>query len=266
MPEHTNTPNPNNKKDWDAEHPTLKLAATLVTIIGGLVGMILGVISIYNYVNGNFLHSKYYDRFENSTYEGTFDPSLWERMGSSGVSIEQRNGALVLQPVEVTEGNNIALFPRQMKTIPFQEFKAMEAKLKLSGKVNGPGFVKIQAFTNHNGLPWWLECNLEVITPGKAEFWCNVEEGAYNGNTPVPAYKTKNVETSFDQWHLVRFEMDDDHKGVQFYLDDQLVGQYTFPSNNILYFSVLEPEIGSWVDSTSNFVGYFDDIVIETMP
>lgn len=268
MPEITNNPEGQKKerKDWDAEHPTLRLIATLVAIIGGVVGMIVGIISIYNYLNGTLSHSRYYDRFENSAYDGSFDPILWERGGLSGVSIEQRNGALVLQPIEVTAGDNIALFPRKLKTIPFQQFEAMEAKLKLSGTIKGTGFVKIQAYTQHNGLSWWLECNLEAVTPGKLEYWCNVEEGAYNGSTPIPAYKTKNIETTFDQWHLARFEVDDKLKGVQFYLDDQLVGQYTFPSNNSLYFAVLEPQIGSWVHPTNDFVGYFDDIAIETRP
>ena len=246
-------------KDTIADHPVLRFVATLVAIIVGLT-------TIYTFVNGNFLRSKYYDRFENNMYEGSFNPTLWERRGLSGVSIEQRNGALVLQPVEVFEGDNIALYPRKFQATPFKNFKAMEAKLKLSGKVSGTGFVKIQAFTSHNGLPWWLECNLEVITPGKLEYWCNVEEGAYNGSTPVPAYNTKNIETSFDQWHLARFELNDDHKGVQFYLDDRLIGQYTFPLDNTLNFSVLETQIGSWVHPTNNFGGYFDDIVIETTP
>jgi|GEM_PF-4620881 len=130
---------------WLSEHPTLKLVASLVAIIGGLFGIITfltGMPSLPELLS--LLNQKYYDRFDLPVYGGDFDTNLWRRSGVTGISFEQRDGSLVLQPVDVKEGGNIALFPRKLQAIPFQEFRAMEAKLKLGSNASGPGFVKIQ--------------------------------------------------------------------------------------------------------------------------
>lgn len=257
---------PNKISGWLAEHPTIKLLGSLVAIVGGMLGIIsfmTGFTSLPEILAR--LNSKYYDRFEINNYEGGYNTSLWERDGNEGVLVEQRDGALVLQPVNVTEDGNVALFPIQQSPIPFEEFRAMEAKLKMSGNIQGTGFIKTQAFTIRDGKNWWIECKFEMLVAGQANYSCNVETGKYDdGGSPIYTYETDKVPVEFDRWYLSRFEVDPELGRIRFYLDYRLIGEYTQKGG--LYFSSLYPQIGSWVDRTNNFVGYFDDIRIERKP
>jgi len=51
---------------------------------------------------------------------------------------------------------------------------------------------------------------------------------------------------------------------IRFYLDYDLVGEYT--QEDGLAFSSLYPQLGSWLEVSNNFVGFFDDIRIERKP
>ncbi len=265
MPDQQNQNNKSGIASWLADHPWLKFAGAVVAIVGGITSIISFTTGVGSLPELTSLWTgNYYDRFEQSSYDGKFDPSLWKRSGNSGVLVEQRDGALVIQPVNVTEEGGIELVPIKSHPIPFDEFYAMEAKLKRGSNAQGTGFIKTLAFSYVNGSPWWIECQLTSPRPGSVEYFCNVEEGEFNGATPVYAYETKRIPVEFDKWYRSRFEITDNT--VKFYLDYRLIDEYTFSYSDALHYTSLEFHIGSWVGKTDQFIGYFDDIRIDRKP
>ncbi len=102
--------------EWLAEHSCLKVLGSLIAIIGGLIGILtfaIGAPTLPDFLA--LLSENYYDRFEKSEYDGGYDASLWRVYGINGVLIEQRDGALVIQPADVKEDGNIALLPNKKR-------------------------------------------------------------------------------------------------------------------------------------------------------
>jgi hypothetical protein len=267
MNQQTNTSN--NKSDkgfmgWLADHPTIKVIAAFVAIVGGMIGIvtfITGQTSLTGVLA--WLSNSYYDRFNSRMYEGSYDKNRWRLDGNPGVLVEQRDGALIIQPVHVTESSNLAILPIQKSPIPFEEFDAVEAKLMMGSNASGTGFIKTQAFTIQNEKNWWIECKLESVIPGQLYFACNVETGKYDeGGTPTYTYETEKIPASYDTWYLARFEVDHQKNQIRFYLNHRLIGEYTL--ENGMYFASLSPQFGSWVEIENDFIGYYDDIRIET--
>lgn len=253
---------------WLAEHPGLKVLGSLIAIIGGLIGILTfatGATTLPDFLA--LLSGKYYDRFEKSEYDGEYDTSLWTVYGINGVLIEQRDSALVIQPTDVKEDGNIALIPNKKGTIPFDKFTAFEAELKMDGDVHGLGFIKTQMYSIVNEESWWLECQLAIHEVASPIYFCNVYEGLVDSNDDIVySYETEHIPVEYNKWYRSRMELDSDKNIVRFYLNNRLVGKFTFSNQGALYFSSLSPQIGSWVTTSDKFVGYYDNIKIESNP
>lgn len=250
---------------WLAEHTWLKVIGAIITIIVGLNGIlafVTGAPTLPDFIA--LFTRKYYDDFENTIYDGSYNTDLWRLSGIEGVLIEQRNGTLVIQPTNVKEGGNIAISPREKSLVPFTKFKAIEADMKMNGDVESVGFIKTQAFTVINNMTWWLECQLVSQNEQGLEYFCNVHEGEMNeGGGFVYSYETQHFPVEYDKWYHSRLELDLATDEAKFYLNDRQIGKYKFKNIGSLFFSSISPQFGSWVDIPDNFVGYYDNIVIE---
>lgn len=267
----TTTSNNSDKKNsftnWLAEHPTIRLIGTVVAILGGLLGIFSFATGVNSFPELFLLlrNGKYYDRFDTQRYDGNFDTALWQSDGNTGVLVEQRDGSLIIQTKDILESSNFAMLPLQQSPIPFEEFRAFEAKMKMSSNIEGTGFLKTMVFTIRGDNDWWIECKLESDKPKNLYYACNVQTGKYdNTNTPIYEYETEKIKTNFDTWYRSRFEIISTANLIRFYLDYRLVGEYKY--GNELFYSSLYPQIGSFIDVSNNFLGFYDDIIIEREP
>ena len=79
-------------------------------------------------------------------------------------------------------------------------------------------------------------------------------------------YQTDAVSINFDQWYVVRIEIQPDSGAVQYYLDGNLLSTYVpddvdeLTQENVWFY----PNIGAWV-SNGSITAYVDNVRITEM-
>src|SRR5687767_14084180 len=129
-----------------ADHPFVVLVTVLAAIIG-IVIFISGIENLPDLYKIWFL-SDLYDDFESTYYDGKVNPGLWEVEGNPRGEAAQLNGALIIQTNAKKQDGNFAVHAINPVTVSYQNFRYMEARVKLDNRSAGKGsFLKIQAVT-----------------------------------------------------------------------------------------------------------------------
>lgn len=149
------------------------------------------------------------DSFNDIQFDGAYNTTLWRYQGTSHVEIQQRNGVMAVQTTQIKEDGNNALFPLNPERWRFEDFKFLEAKLKLDRADRGEGsHVKIQIVTVlGDGLIWWAECQISNAVRAYGEYFCNTYEGS-SGVVPPYEYQTAEVRVDYDAFYTARMEKD----------------------------------------------------------
>jgi hypothetical protein len=152
-----------------------------------------------------------YDNFDNPTYEGSFDSTLWIPRGDC-TEVAQDDGAMVFQ-------SNCELVVRPT-FVTFDQLELFEARVKVASDHTGEAVTQEIIFDT-NDLPggdWWAFCGIIADSEGVKSFFNVVNVGL----DEFDIHQTRPAE--YDRWHTIRLEVDLDTVTFSCTVDDQLLG------------------------------------------
>lgn len=243
----------------------------------GLIGTFAAIITIFIFVTGytnlpeilrGWLNpSGLYDDFDNSSFDGKYNPNLWTEEGSELGDFTQLDGMMLLQGKSVDKDGNFALHVAAPATYSTDSFRFMEARMKLDSLEAGKGsFLKIQAVTFVKDALWWIECKLSNSQVTYPELACNIEDGQFQSDgSPIYSYETTSIPLAYDKWYKIRFSFEPDTGKVRFYLDNRPIGETAFRNLQMLkdQKAAFGLQVGAWVGIGDRFSGFVDDVKIK---
>lgn len=194
-----------------------------------------------------------YDDFDDSTFEGTWNPDLWAAWPNTNrCDIEQQAGVLRFS---CREPNGPSLNALDYSEVPFGEFDFIEAGLRLDDDIrtnSGAVIVKMQT-----SLDRYAECRLVGGTDFDAVYpYC----GVYTENDTE--YEVDGPEANYDTWRTVRLELDPETAAITFYIDGQEIGATTSSEAEALKQADVTVELYIYFEEGTLVTGYFDDVHI----
>jgi hypothetical protein len=224
---------------------------------GGVIGSILtlGSLVLLGYISlDSLINSASYDNFNDSIYDGRYDPKIWSATVSSPNSVRQQNGLMILSN-EPDSGNEVtSLFAKRI--LGTETGFYVQTRMLLSGESAGEYAETGVGVTTSlsNGVVVRYGC---VISRNNLmEVWCEVW-----GRTSEAEYKTQRKVSYFDTWYTIRIEVAADTT-INFFIDGEKIGSYQ-PTDADLFANasnVFHMEI--WSPSDDGVVGKYDDIKI----
>lgn len=191
-----------------------------------------------------------YDGFDNPSYDGNWNPALWDRFSDSDgeVLVSQQDGILTLKYHSLDRGGLRAESPSRWT---FEELGSVEATVMLDDNIEASiGTITI-GINNSSG--WWLSCSLvggkEMTVPYA---WCNTVD-------------TEGGETSavlYDSWHTLRFETNPDTAGIDYFLDGRPFGDYIAPDPDTFRQGEFSVTLHVWSQDRGLVQGYADEVWI----
>jgi PKD repeat protein len=211
--------------------------------------------------------SDLYDDFNNTAFDGFYNPIKWRFWGDGNYfSAQQQGGVLVITNTPSTPANVGLDLPLAMpleRTL--SQVQRFQARMMVSSGSNGAeGRIHVVSDGDTiNGHTWRAECSLNAYG-GAPYFDCDVAR--YGGNEPVfvREYEASGGALAFDTWYTTRIEIDPNTVQVCFYLDNNLLGCHVPNDAAALKTATnLVPRIGSW-NGWAGATGarYFDDVYI----
>lgn len=199
-----------------------------------------------------------YDDFNASSLNTT----LWGPSDniSSGMSYELTGGELVLASESALRGGGFDMVLSRVAG-PISEPISLAALMKIDSKSHGSwGFSKIQLMTTLEGNSWWTQCVLGGNIGGRQPtFGCDVAQ--WIDNKVATEFVTQPaVNIAFDQWYLVRIEVNPRKMSFNYYLDGTLVDSYAPKNSSKLTNARFTPRVGIWVREGVSLISYFDDV------
>ena len=166
-----------------------------------------------------------YDDFNNPTFDGAYDPTLWALSGSSGFLRRQQDGVFVFSnDSDLGSGWNCGSLrlkkPQQRTLAQLQRF---EARWRFANDLTG-GRATIEmnfqtwSFGGHCGA---AACVIYADYGAQPMLECSV--GCDTGQQ----YSTGLHEVAYDTWYAVRIEANPVTANLRFYLDNKPIGDYT---------------------------------------
>jgi hypothetical protein len=207
--------------------------------------------------------SDLYDDFNNTAFDGFYNPIKWRFWGDENYfSAQQQGGVLVITNTPSTPANVGLDLPLAMpleRTL--SQVQRFQARMKLSSGTSGTG-AKIQIMSDVNGSGWWTQCGLNAYgsSPGFGCDITNYTPGNYQAEYGVSWPTSLN----FDTWYTARIEINPNTVQVCFYLDNNPLGCHVPSNANALKtYNNFIPRIGSW-NGNAGATGtrYFDDVSI----
>ena len=207
--------------------------------------------------------SDLYDDFNNTAFDGFYNPIKWRFWGDENYfSAQQQGGVLVITNTPSTPANVGLDLPLAMpleRTL--SQVQRFQARMKLSSGTSGTG-AKIQIMSDVNGSGWWTQCGLNAYgsSPGFGCDITNYTPGNYQAEYGVSWPTSLN----FDTWYTARIEINPNTVQVCFYLDNNPLGCHVPSNANALKtYNNFIPRIGSW-NGNAGATGtrYFDDVYI----
>jgi hypothetical protein len=165
-----------------------------------------------------------YDDFNNPAFDGAYDPMLWALSGSGAFSPRQQNGVLVFSNAsDLGSGWNCGTLrvkkPQQRTLAQLQQF---EARWRFANDLTGG-----RATVEMNFQSWSIDGHLGTAAcviygdyGSQPILYCAV--GSDTGE-----YNTGPHEVAYDTWYTIRIEADPLTANLRFYLDNNLIGNYT---------------------------------------
>ena len=207
-----------------------------------------------------------YDDFNDATWDGAWNPTLWRRSDSdTTVSFYQREGALVITNVASTNPSGTSLIATRPPYRRWSQVQHVEARLKMnSDRSGGWSPLGIALYADEtNGHTWFASCRLGANAGmSRASFGCSVFIS--QGNDYPSEYATPGVSVDYNTWHAARIETDSATATVRFYLDGMLIGSHT-PTDAVALLASDQVQVALTVwgaDPNSTATRYVDDVRI----
>jgi PKD repeat protein len=211
-----------------------------------------------------------YDDFNDTEFDGFYNPLKWAPNSSSNFGVRQSSGSMVFTNTTFTPaGTGIDVNATQpgVRTLP--QLQQYEGKLKISSDhTGGWAMVEIKiASDNIPGHGYWTQCYLGAgsgdVLPG---FYCdaNVSTGdTFNTEYWVGGTTVNGIAINFNTWYTVRFEVNPDTAQISYYLNNTLVGSYIPTIADSMKTANFWPQIGAWNgDANAKVTRYIDDVKI----
>ena len=178
---------------------------------------------------------------------------------TSNLSHELADGHLILraQPVSYLTNLELDTIAREERTI--NRVTVFEARIYLprgDSRQYATAYIKLKA--SFSDFRWFTQCSLGGLY-GYPQFSCYV----LNAKRYHSEHSTEERPILYDQWYVVRIEMDPSSGALQFYLDGELVELYVPSEAEQLRQAVFSPPVG--IQSPINggsFVAWVDDVRI----
>lgn len=195
-----------------------------------------------------------YDDFKNTSYDGSFNTSLWSKAGDNTLNVSQQNGALTFVTTNAKRGGENVLLMKKPSVRSIDSIQFFEARLKVDEFQKGFSFAKIQIMAeNINGYTWNTQCGLGW--DGGTSFICIVDHFDSSGRTEE--YRSDVVKTKLNTWYTVRIEIDPMTATNHFYLDGVEIGTFTpKDANKLTTANNFVPRVGVWDESTDSIFKY----------
>jgi len=198
-----------------------------------------------------------YDNFNNPTYDGKWNKSLWADNSFPGATaIEQQNGNVIIS--RQSSGSSI-LRTRRPGKWTLDQLGFIEAKIMLGSNIEtlsgGSIGIGIDKYTSQDN--WWSFC---VIGGGQdlIEAWVNCHtDGNIHGK-----YSTDSFPVQYNTWHIMRIEIDPDTTTITYFIDGQQVGSYTPKDPETFKNTQFSPLLNVWSEDGGLTIGYADYVRI----
>ncbi len=197
------------------ESPRSRISPRQIALVA-IGGVILLAVVIFLGMRGLFGSAPVFDDFDNSRFDGAYDPAIWGyeyRSDPELCSVAQKSNRLVFS----AEGmhNSIELYLNQAYDKPLKAGTAIEAWLRVDGTTNFAhvGFgIGSEAYRGHGAV-----CQIQTRSEDNIHCWVDISGTVQS----VPLQPINQGE-----WHKVRIEISDlEPFTVTFYADDELIGQ-----------------------------------------
>jgi len=194
-----------------------------------------------------------YDTFDNPTFDGRLDPSLWFSTVDSPSYAEQRGGILILSLAPDAEEEGSVLPPVNLRS---DHVGLVESSMLLSSEQTGQrGDIGLDLMTPVNG-DQMLIFSCFIYRNVRVEVGCEVW-GRGDGAEYVSARKTSD----YDVWHNVRIEVDPETR-VTFHVDGQNAGTYRPPDAEELKDNVFTFRLKIYSPKPDGITANYDDVRI----
>ena len=194
-----------------------------------------------------------YDDFNDPAYDGSYNTALWMPL-SGDPKAHQESGVCLFPSTQGPDNCDRQLCPRHPREWYLEDFRYIEARLKLGADANGlESTVKIWLGSQISDRTWLAQCYL-AGGDIRRYFHCDV----YN---PQFEFVTRDIGIAEDTWYMARIEIDLDAT-LRFYLDDELIASHRPDDADHLQGATFRPCFGVWHDSDSRATGYIDDVRI----
>jgi hypothetical protein len=206
---------------------------------------------------GNEVSPRPYDNFDNPTFEGQFDPELWEPWEDiDECEAVQEDGVLRFS---CTQPDGSGLNALHYQGLEFGQIGFVEARLKLDGDMPaGWGAVSVLLTSS---LDSWAYCSLNGgPEQTQAQLSCGVASDR-NGMF-TEEYRADGPAVAYDTWHIVRIETNPESGELTFFVDGQPIGAHTPAEIELLKSAQFNAELQLYLEDGSLITGYFDDIRI----
>jgi hypothetical protein len=210
-----------------------------------------------------------YDDFDDTTYDGSYDPALWSFSGAEDVfQAQQQAGVMLFTNGPGISASGADLVTRQPPLRTWQQVQYFEGKLKVSSDRAGD-WSSVQLYISSSdiaGRGWFTQCYVggrPIDTRGR--FGCEV---AAQEGSQFPREYEKSTFINFDTWYRVRIEADPATGALRFFLNDALFGAHT-PADAAALVTArnLRASVGVWNNAANAFsTRYADDILLTPVP
>jgi serine/threonine protein kinase len=210
-----------------------------------------------------------YDDFQNSQYNGVYNPNLWSPDGAS-FSIAQQTGTLVISNAIAQTNQKLNLDLSVPGRRSATQMRYFSAKIKAGDDHNGgytaTGLTIIS--DSLNGHTWWTLCVIEDWGTSKpVDLACSVNNNATPNNAPTTeCLRVASSNIPRNTWHTAQIELDPATIAVTFTVDGRKL--LTCPTQFATYLTQLDfqPSLESFRAASSSQTSYFSDVQITAIP
>jgi hypothetical protein len=226
-------------------------------LVGAITGGILtisGLAILGFFPLGSLIKAEEYDNFNDSVYDGRFNPTLWTANFSPPNSIKQHNGLIILsnEPSAITDVTS--LFAKQ--ELKMDKGFYVESRMLLSSEITGEYAEYGVGVTTNLSSGQTVRYGCVISRSSPMQLWCEVW-----ARTKEAEYKTKKLIAGFDTWYIIRIEVTSDTT-ITFIVDGEKLGSYRPTDADKFAGSSNTFSLEIWSPSKDGIVSKFDNVKI----
>jgi hypothetical protein len=192
-----------------------------------------------------------YDTFDNKSLDGKWDDKIWTEFGTIS-QIEQRDGVLMLSRETDSFGGLVAYKQKWH----WSQIDYLESKIMLSSNIQTKdGDIGVEINTTINGDLWFAKCAIRGVQgENSALILCDTAD----------KFSIEPIEVSYDTWHVVKLDIDNDNPSITFIIDGKNAGKYIPQNPEGFKFPEFSLMVDGW-SSVGGFIsGSFDYVHLKT--